>query len=57
MLTSVSNEIQTYLRYYTDFEEIELKVDKWDNSIESTNYETVVSEEQCNEIISVLLNI
>lgn len=57
MLTSVSNEISTYLKYYTDFEEIELKVDNWDTSIESTNYDTVVSEDQCAEIIGVLLKI
>jgi len=36
---------------------MEITVDNWDNIIASTNYETIINEEQCLEIIQVLLQI
>jgi hypothetical protein len=46
MLSYVSNEISTYLKYYTDFEKIEREVDKW----ERRNYQQqIFDEKECLE--------
>lgn len=54
MLRSVSNEIRSHLRYYTDFEELQLKVDKWDTTIYKQFQEIVLSEDECHEIIKLM---
>lgn len=47
MLNSVVKEIESHLKYYTEFEQIELKVDKWDNQIVRNSYEDKLDEDQC----------
>ena len=54
MLNSVSKEIQAHLKYYTEFEEIELEVDKWDNQIVRNSYEKILAEKDCLVIIGLL---
>jgi hypothetical protein len=54
MLNSVSKEIGAHLKYYTEFEEIELEVDKWDNQIVRNSYEKILNEKDCLIIIGLL---
>ena len=58
MLTQVSQEISQHLKYYTDFEEIELQVDKWDDMAGKKGwYDKILSPEHCSELIGLMLKI
>lgn len=57
MLTQVSDEIRKYLRIYTDFEQLELDVDKWDERGQRELYydnDKVLELEECDDLVALL---
>jgi hypothetical protein len=57
MLQTVSTQINSHLRYYTGFDALEKQANKWEDLIIKTNYEIVLEKEDCDQIISLLLQV
>lgn len=54
MLKTISSQIQSHLQHYTNFEEMQTKVDEWETLIVESNYSRSLTEDQCRALVTEL---
>ena len=54
-LKRVCKDLGQYLNYYTEFDKMEIQVEKWDQMIAYKNYDVILEEPQVKQLIELLL--
>jgi hypothetical protein len=53
----VCSEIGSQLKAYTDFDQLEIEVENWDVKVAHKNYEVILNENECKDLIALLLKV